>query len=64
MTDELDDESLRNEWSVTQLMVLVFPDDQEQLFFPLDCLDRLAQKCANPSSNCVVAVGIKRTFRV
>lgn len=31
MIDEHDDELLRNEWSVTQLLVLVFPNDQEQL---------------------------------
>ncbi len=57
------DESLRHEWPVTQLLSLVFPNDQEQLF-PLDCLDRLAQACANPSSNRVVTVGIKGTLRV
>lgn len=34
MIDEHDDESLRNEWSVMQLLVLVFPNDQEQLFPP------------------------------
>lgn len=57
------DESLRHEWPVTQLLPLVFPNDHEQLF-PLDCLDRLAPACANFSSNHVVTVGIKGTLRV